>query len=104
MSDEKLVWCNTGSPNGLRRFMTQKQYDAQTPGVQKWYEPILYDVPEGWLLVPAEVVTPELSWPLEVGVAAFEKADGVGCELIDCIHDAVQAMLAAAPKPGDVDA
>ena len=36
----RMAWRNTGSPNGLRRFMTQKQYDAQTPGVQKWYEPI----------------------------------------------------------------
>jgi len=56
-------------------------------------------VPEGWQLVPAEVVTPELSWPLEVGVAAFKRAEKVGCELEDCIYDAVQAMLAAAPKP-----
>ena len=50
----RMAWRNTGSPNGLRRFMTQKQYDAQTPGVQKWYEPIRYEVPEGWQLVPVE--------------------------------------------------
>ena len=24
----RLAWRNTGSPNGLRRFMTQKQYEA----------------------------------------------------------------------------
>lgn len=95
----RLAWRNIGYPNGLRRFMTQKQYDAQTPGVQKWYEPIRYEVPEGWQLVPAEVVTPELSWPLEVGVAAFKRAEKIGCELEDCIYDAVRAMLAAAPKP-----
>lgn len=52
----RLAWRNTGSPNGLRRFMTQKQYDAQTPGVQNWYEPIQYEVPDGWRLVP-EVIT-----------------------------------------------
>lgn len=50
----RLAWRNTGSPNGLRRFMTQRQYDAQTPGVQKWYEPIQYEVPDGWKLVPIE--------------------------------------------------
>lgn len=55
----RMAWRNTGSPNGLRRFMTQKQYDAQTPGVQKWYEPIRYEVPEGWQLVPV-TVTPEM--------------------------------------------
>lgn len=50
----RLAWRNTGSPNGLRRFMTQKQYAAQTPGVQKWYEPIRYEVPEGWQLVQVD--------------------------------------------------
>ena len=51
----RLAWRNTGSPNGLRRFMTQKQYEAQTPGIQKWYEPIRYEVPEGWQLVPDQL-------------------------------------------------
>ena len=95
------VWRNTGAPNGLRRFIPQKQYDAQTPGVQKWYEPIC-EAPEGWQLVPSEVVTPALSWPLEVGVSAFSRAEKAGCPLEDCLHDAVQAMLAAAPKPGEL--
>lgn len=78
----RMAWRNTGSPNGIRRFMTQKQYDAQTPGVQKWYEPIRYEVPEGWQLVPVDP-TPEMliaiNWPNDpVGYAA---------------------MLAAAPQP-----
>jgi len=52
---KRLAWRNTGSPNGLRRFMTHKQYAAQTPGIQKWYEPIRYEVPEGWQLVPDQL-------------------------------------------------
>lgn len=58
----RLAWRNTGSPNGLRRFMTQKQYKAQTPGVQKWYEPIRYEVPEGCAM-------------LYVGSGMFAKCD-----------------------------
>lgn len=56
-------------------------------------------VPEGWQLVPREVVAPTLSWPLDVGASAFERAKAAGCVLEDCIHDAIIAMLAAAPKP-----
>lgn len=82
----QIAWRNTGSPNGLRRFMTQKQYDAQTPGVQKWYEPIT--VPEGWQLVPVEP-TPDMQ--------------RAGCQIPlskAARHNVVyKAMLAAAPKP-----
>ena len=84
----RLAWRNTGSPNGLRRFMTQKQYDAQTPGVQKWYEPIRYEVPEGWQLVPVEPT---------------ENMIGHGCGasvmVVSEVIKAWAAMLAAAPKP-----
>lgn len=79
----KIVWRNTGSPNGLRRFMTHKQYDAQTPGVQKWYEPSRHEVPEGWQLVPVE--------PTEEILRAIRS-----CVLVESIY---RAMLAAAPKP-----
>lgn len=79
----RMAWRNTGSPNGLRRFMTQKQYDAQTPGVQKWYEPIRYEVPEGWQLVPVE--------PTEEILRAMRS-----CVLVESCY---RAMLAAAPKP-----
>lgn len=96
----RLAWRNTGSPNGLRRFMTQKQYDAQTPGVQKWYEPIRYEVPEGWSLVP-DMPTPEMC-------AAFHKAnadweDGWAFDDNGNRHDSPVyqwvAMLSAAPSP-----
>lgn len=79
----RLAWRNTGSPNGLRRFMTQKQYAAQTPGVQKWYEPIRHEVPEGWQLVPVE--------PTEMMLRAMRAYALVG--------SCYQAMLAAAPSP-----
>lgn len=81
----RMAWRNTGSPNGLRRFMTQKQYDAQTPGVQKWYEPIRYEVPEGWQLVPVEP-TEEM---LDAGYFTNHGAN----------RGIYRAMLAAAPKP-----
>ncbi|MGY3911036.1 hypothetical protein ACW5XW_08245 [Aeromonas piscicola] len=67
--------------------------------IQKWHEPIRYEVPEGWRMVPVEVVTPTLSWPIEVGVSAFSKAEKAGCSLEDCVQDSLSAMLAAAPKP-----
>lgn len=83
----RLAWRNTGSPNGLRRFMTQKQYDAQAPGVQKWYKPIRYEVPEGWQLVPVEPTT----YQVLVGRNAKQDDD----ELCVAIY---RAMLAAAPS------
>ena len=36
-ADNLLAWRCTGS--GLKRFMTHRQFSAQTPGVKKWYEP-----------------------------------------------------------------
>lgn len=84
----RLAWRNTGSPNGLRRFMTQKQYEAQTPGIQKWYEPIRYEVPEGWQLVPVEPT---------------ENMIGHGCGasvmVVSEVIRAWAAMLAAAKSP-----
>lgn len=85
----RLAWRNTGSPNGLRRFMTQKQYEAQTPGVQKWYEPIRYEVPEGFRLVPIEPTESMISEAIDAG--RFDEDDAVYFWA---------AMLAAAPKPG----
>jgi hypothetical protein len=38
-ADEPLRWEFTGIA-GLKRFLTQKQYEAQTPGTQEWYRPI----------------------------------------------------------------
>lgn len=89
----RLSWRNTGSPNGLRRFMTNKQYDAQTPRVQKWYEPIRYEVPEWWKLVPVEPT--EKMWCSAQRIASDEYSLGV------YINEAIgmyRAMLAAAPE------
>ena len=84
----RLAWRNTGSPNGLRRFMTHKQYKAQAPGIKKWYEPIRYEVPEGWQLVPVEPT---------------ENMIGHGCGasvmVVSEVIKAWAAMLAAAPSP-----
>ena len=97
----RMAWRNTGSPNGLRRFMTQKQYDAQTPGVQKWYEPIRYEAPEDWELVPVEP-TQEM---ILAGVAAQAeklKRYALGGSLHPIDHgmpDAYSAMIAASPSP-----
>ena len=88
----RLAWRNTGSPNGLRRFMTQKQYDAQTPEVQKWYEPIRYEVPEGWQLVlvgpTEEMCEAGANAPLKVRQAEVTWIGAIYC-----------AMLSAAPSP-----
>ena len=89
----RLAWRNTGSPNGLRRFMTQKQYDAQTPGVQKWYEPIRYDVPDGWKLVPVEATTD--MWVSAKNFTEEEYSLGIHS---DVICDLYTSMLAAAPE------
>ena len=84
----RLAWRNTGSPNGLRRFMTQKQYDAQTLGVQKWYEPLQYEVPDGWRLVPAKMTD-----AIENAIYK-ELSTGSLCGF----KGAYSAMLAAAPE------
>lgn len=36
---ELLAWEFTGIA-GLKRFLTQRQYEAQTPGTKRWYRPI----------------------------------------------------------------
>lgn len=36
---EPIAWRNTSAPNGIKRFMTQKQYDAN-PKLQKYYAPV----------------------------------------------------------------
>lgn len=84
----RLAWRNTGSPNGLRRFMTQKQYKAQTPGVQKHYEPIRHEVPEGFRVVPIEPTESMISEAIDAG--RFDEDDAVYFW---------SAMLASAPSP-----
>jgi hypothetical protein len=90
----QIAWRNTGSPNGLRRFMTQKQYAAQTPGVQKWYEPIT--VPEGWQLVPIEPTQEMVKAVENYRVETWDGGEWTSSKkAIGIYHD----MLAAAPKP-----
>lgn len=89
----RMAWRNTGSPNGLRRFMTHKQYDAQTPGVQKWYEPIRYEAPEGWELVPVEPT--EHLLPKGNSRDATYRRGG----MISWWKLCRDVMIAAAPKP-----
>ena len=77
---------NHSTPNGLRRFMTPKQYSKQTDGIKKWYEPVYgAPVPEGWQLVPVEP-TEEM---LDAGYFTNHGAN----------RGIYRAMLAAAPKP-----
>lgn len=84
----RLAWRNTRSPNGLRRFMTQKQYAAQTPDVQKCYEPIRYEVPEGFRLVPIDLTESMINEAIDAG--RFDEDDAVYFWA---------AMLSASPKP-----
>lgn len=92
------VWRNTGAPNGLRRFMTQKQYDAQTPGVQQWYEPIRHETPEGWKLVPLEL-TKEMSIAVyRLDDAMYAGGNNHGASIEQCWD----CLLDAAPKPGEL--
>lgn len=83
----RLAWRNTESPNGLRRFMTQKQYKAQTPGIQKWYVPIRYEVTEGWQLVPVDPTEKMIDESIDAG--RFDEDDAVFFWA---------SMLAAAPE------
>ena len=95
------VWRNTSShPNGLRRFMTQKRYDAQTPGVQQWYEPIRYEAPEGWKLVP---YTPTHDMKVASIRVSVGEPEFCGVVLtVDEVSNIYLAMLSAAPKPGEL--
>jgi hypothetical protein len=48
---EPYAWRFTGS-SGLKRYLTQRQYEAQTEATKRWYEPIAQPaVPEGFVLV-----------------------------------------------------
>lgn len=91
----RMAWRNTGSPNGLRRFMTQKQYDAQTPGVQKWYEPIRYEVPEGWQL---EDLDNDCIVVRKDGVGFYVASFNAENIASTILHALASDMLAAAPK------
>lgn len=97
----RLAWRNTGSPNGLRRFMTQKKHKAQAPGIQKWYEPTRHEVPEGWQLVPVEptddmfVVGGERLFDC---VGPWEGDDDTTVKEQDFAATIYRAMLAAAPS------
>lgn len=92
---EPLAWRNTGHPNGLKRFLTQKQHEAQTPGVQQWFEPIRFKLPKGWQIVPVEP-TPEM---VEAYFAGKMEAQNCTHQLRarERVVRDYKAMLAAAP-------
>lgn len=90
--DWKLIgYRNHSAPNGLRRFMTPKQYSRQTDGIKKWYEPVYAaPVPEGWQLVPVNP-TPEME---EQGGIAYWSGETNS----ESILKVWNAMLGATPK------
>ena len=59
---EEIAWRNKDSPNGIRRFMTGRQYQNQSDAIKQYYEPYRcancmdseFKVPDGWKLVPVE--------------------------------------------------
>lgn len=65
---EEISWRNKEAPNGLKRFMTEKQYKKQSAEIKQYYEPYRcakciqreFKVPDGWKLVP-EAIT-ERMW------------------------------------------
>lgn len=82
---------NISSPNGLRRFMTLKQYSKQTDGIKRWYDPVYSaPVPEGWQLVPVV--------PTRAMVCAGNAQLAYDC-CSGTADEAWPAMLSAAPKP-----
>ncbi|MEA9440033.1 hypothetical protein VCX45_04850 [Aeromonas caviae] len=92
----KLIgYRNHSAPNGLRRFMTPKQYGNQTDGIKKWYEPVYSaPVPEGWQLVPVEPSAQEL-----VAMRDAWSASPYSEDLEENLLSGWQAVLAATPKP-----
>lgn len=94
---EEIAWRNKDSPNGIRKFMTERQYQNQSDAIKKYYEPYRcancmdseFKVPDGWKLVP-EVITDEME------EAAYKElgspSDWYGFD------DAYRVMISAAPE------
>lgn len=72
---EPVAWRFTGIA-GLKRYMTQKQYDAQTPEIKKWYEPFKCKN----CTTPPQPEQEPVAWPHKYGCRAnaFGKCD-MGC-------------------------
>ena len=57
---EEIAWRNKDSPNGIKKFMTERQYQNQSDAIKQYYEPYRcancmdseFKVPDGWKLVP----------------------------------------------------
>ena len=84
---EEISWRNKDAPNGLKRFMTEKQYKSQSAEIRQYYEPYRcakctyreFKVPHGCRLVPVDPTQEMLS--------------------IGALYpDSYAAMLAAAPE------
>lgn len=105
---EEIAWRNKDSPNGIRKFMTERQYQNQSDAIKQYYEPYScancmdseFKVPDGWKLVP---VNPTSEMIL-TGIAAQDeklKRYALGGSLAPIDHgmlDAYNSMLSAAPE------
>ena len=64
---EEIAWRNKDSPNGIKKFMTERQYQNQSDAIKQYYEPYRcancmdseFKIPDGWKLVPVKP-TPEM--------------------------------------------
>ena len=92
---EEIAWKNKDSPNGIRRFMTGRQYQNQSDAIKQYYEPYRcancmdseFKVPDGWKLVPIE--------PTCYQVLVGRNSDSMDDEPCVAVY---LAMLAAAPE------
>ena len=93
---EEIAWRNKDSPNGIRRFMTGRQYQNQSDAIKQYYEPYRcancmdseFKVPDGWRLVPAKMT--------DAMENAIYKELSTGS--LYGFKGAYSAMLAAAPE------
>ena len=72
-----VAWRCTG--HGLKRFMTQNQYDAQEPSVRKWYEPFKC---AGCLTIAQPVQPVEVQQAIEAAVLAEREACAEACDSV----------------------
>lgn len=99
---ERLAWEARRYPNGLKRYLTQKQYDAQTAATRAHYKPVCDACAsrspsyEGLLIIAQSVCG-------ALARAGLTDCDDPG-EAIDVIRERYEAKLAAAttaPVAGD---
>lgn len=97
---EEISWRNKDSPNGIRKFMTESQYQNQSDAIKQYYEPYRcancmdseFKVPDGWKLVPIDPTDSMCYDGQQAGSTAYADPDGIA------IVDLWEAVLAAAPE------